>query len=273
MQSKSEMPEEQEANQSSDAASESHQKQEIKRENIWLNLGLNVFIPSLLMTKGKAWFEWLHQTIFQPEQPYDMPPALLLIIGLAFPLSYGIYDFITRRKYNFFSVLGFVSILITGGVGLMQLDKDWIAIKEAAIPALFAVAVLVSLKTPFPLVKTFLYNPELFNVPKIEAALQERKNELHFEKLMVRCTLYLVASFVLSAILNYVLAKYFIRSETGTDEFVAEIGKMTAWSWIVIVIPSMAVTFLALMTLVKGIKQFTGYELEDVMLVGQPAAE
>lgn len=249
------------------------QQPEVKRENIWLNIGLNVLIPSLLMTKGKSWFEWLHQSIFQPEQPFEMRPEWLLVIGLAFPLSYGIYDFITRRKYNFFSVLGFVSILITGGVGLMELDKDWIAIKEAAIPALFAIAVLISLKTPFPLVKTFLYNPELFDVPKIEAALQERQNELHFEKLMVRCTLYLVASFVLSAILNYVLARYFIRSETGTDEFVAEIGKMTAWSWVVIVIPSMGVTFLALMTLVKGIKQFTGYELEDVMLVGAPAGD
>lgn len=226
-----------------------------KRENIWLNLGLNVIIPSVLMSKGKDWFQ--------------LDQAVLLVVALAFPISYGIYDFIVRRKYNFFSVLGFVSILISGGVGLMKLDKDWIAIKEAAIPALFAVAVLVTLKTPFPLVRTFLYNPELFDVPKIEKALAKRNTESQFEKLMTQCTLLLSASFVLSAVLNYGLAKYLIRSETGTDEFVKEMGKMTAWSWVVITIPTMAITMLALMKLLKGIEQFTGYEFEDVMLMTQ----
>ena len=158
----------------------------------------------------------------------------LLVIALAFPVAYGIYDFVARKKYNFFSVLGFVSILITGAVGIFELNKDWVAVKEAAIPALFAVAVLVSLKTPFPLVRTFLFNPDIFNVPKIERALVERNNETAFEKLLVNCTLYLVASFVLSAVLNYGLAKYVIRSETGTIEFTEELGKMHALSWPVI---------------------------------------
>lgn len=124
-----------------------------QRENIWLNIGLNVIIPSVLMSQGEQWF--------------GLEPAPLLIVALAFPLCYGIYDFATRGKYNFFSMLGFVSILISGGVGLLELDKDWIAIKEAAIPALFAIAILLSLKTSFPLVRTFLYSPELFDVPKV----------------------------------------------------------------------------------------------------------
>jgi hypothetical protein len=85
---------------------------------------------------------------------------------------------------------------------------------------------------------------------------------------MVHCTLYLVFSFALSAVLNFVLAKYFIRSETGTDAFVQEMGKMTAWSWPVIVIPSMIVMVFALFKLTKGIKQLTGYELEEVMVAG-----
>lgn len=228
-----------------------------KRENVWMNIGLNVLVPSLLMTKGKDWLGLEN-------------PAWLLVIALAFPISYGIYDLVTRKKYNFFSVLGFVSILISGGVGLMELDKGWIAVKEAAIPALFAVAVLASLWTPFPLVRTFLYSPEIFDVPKIEAALKARQTETAFERLMVRCTLLLVGSFMLSAVLNFALAKYFIRSETGTDAFVQEMGRMTAWSWPVITIPSMAVMMVAFFQLVGGIKRHTGYEIDDVVLVGHP---
>ena len=222
-----------------------------------MNLGLNVLVPSLLMTKGKSWLGL-------------ESPALLLVIALAFPISYGIYDFVTRKKYNFFSVIGFVSILISGGVGLLELDKDWIAIKEAAIPALFAIAVFVSLWTPFPLIKTFLYNPEIFDVPKIEAALVEKDTKEGFERLMVQCTLLLVGSFVLSAGLNYGLAKWLIRSETGTDEFVQEMGRMTAWSWPVITLPSMAIMMVAFFKLIGGIKKFTGYEVDDVVLVGAP---
>lgn len=314
-----------------------------KRENIWLNLGLNVLLPSLMMSKGEGWYRGFQSrggtALPVPESASDIAeaaiinwhiksdaavtagdalctigseaatvditapaegflvqlatigdsvgvgdklgaivdgsvpafnPAALLIVALAFPVCYGIYDFVTRRKYNFFSVLGFVSILISGGVGLLELDKDWIAIKEAAIPALFAIAVLVSLRTRFPLIRTFLYTPELFNVPKVEAALKEKQNESLFEKLMARCTLYLAGSFVLSAILNYALAKFFIRSETGSPEFVKEMGQMTLWSWPVITLPSVAVMMYALMQLVSGIEKYTGYEMEDVLLVGQP---
>lgn len=228
-----------------------------KRENVWLNIGLNVLIPSLLMMKGKSWLGIDNA-------------ALLLVIALAFPVCYGIYDFIVRKKYNFFSVIGFVSILISGGVGLLELDKGWIAIKEAAIPALFAVAVLVSLWTPFPLIRTFLYSPEIFDVEKIEAALEKRHTKPQFERLMVHCTLLLVGSFVLSAVLNYGLARYFIRSETGSDAFVQEMGKMTAWSWPVITLPSMVVMMVAFFKLIGGIKKHTGYELDDVVLVGHP---
>ena len=241
-----------------------------KRENVWLNIGLNVLIPSLIMSKAtdlQKYFFKLDDDVLPKELPIS--PAWVLVFALAFPICYGIYDFATRKKYNFFSILGFVSILISGGVGLLELDKDWIAVKEAAIPALFAVAVWGSLKTPFPLVRTFLYSPEIFDVPKVEAALAERNNRANFETLIKQCTYYLVASFALSAVLNYALAKYFVRSETGTPEFLEELGKMTFWSWPVITIPSMAVMMLALLKLVKGIYTNTGYELEDVLLAAQ----
>ena len=138
-----------------------------QRENIWLNIGLNVIIPSILMSKGGKIYEYF------TKQPLEST-LWLLVIALSFPIAYGVYDFIVRKKYNFFSILGFVSILITGAVAILELPKDWVAVKEAAIPALFALAILISLKTPFPLVKTFLYNPDIFDVPKIENALAER---------------------------------------------------------------------------------------------------
>lgn len=251
-----------------------------KRENIWLNIGLNVLLPSLLLVYGQSWLDKMAAGIaplksfldrIQETMDWETTSPVVLIVALAFPISYGIYDFVVRRKYNFFSILGFVSILISGGIALMELDKGWIAIKEAAIPALFAVAVVVSLKTPFPLIRTFLFNPEIFNVPKIEAALVEKDKKQPFEKLMSRCTLMLAGSFLMSAVLNYFLAKYFIQSESDTDAFKVEMGKMQFWSWPVITVPSMIIMFYILNQLLNGIHKYTGYDFDDVLLVGQPA--
>ena len=228
-----------------------------QRENIWLNLALNCIIPSVLMTKGSSWL--------------GIEGAPLLILALAFPICYGIYDFVSRKKYNFFSILGFVSILITGGIGLLEVDVFWFAIKEAAIPALFAVAVLVSLVTPFPLIRGFLFNPEIFDVPKIDAALDAKGKRDDFEKLMKNCTLLLAGSFILSAILNYGLAKKLVTHDPKVDKvaYTEDVGRMTAWSYPVIMVPSMAIMMVALYKLSNGIEDFTGFHIEDVMHIGK----
>ena len=222
-----------------------------KPENPWLNLGFNILVPALLLLKGNKWF--------------DASPSTTLIIALMFPLSYGSFDFVRRKQCNFLSVIGFVSVLITGGVGLLKLSKDWIAVKEAAVPGLFALAVLFTARTSKPLVKRFLFNDQFFDVALIESKLETRNKRAAFEKLLVQSTLLLALSFLVSSILNYLLARFLIRSETGSHAFNEELAKMTFWSYPVIVLPSMAVMFLALWMLLRGIHQLTDLGIESVM--------
>src|SRR5690625_3325418 len=87
-----------------------------KRENIFLNLALNLLVPVLLLKKGATWLPALS-------------PVQVLLVALLFPTIYFIYDFYKRRKYNFISILGFASILLTGGIGLLQLNPIWVAVK------------------------------------------------------------------------------------------------------------------------------------------------
>jgi hypothetical protein len=223
-----------------------------KRENLWVNLVLNVVLPSFLLSKGGTWF--------------GLAPAHVLVIALAFPVAYGIYDFLTRKKVNLFSIIGFVSVLITGTIGLLKdVPTQWIAVKEAAVPLLFAVAVLVSTRTKKPLVRSLLYSPELFDVDLIEASLDAKGTRTDFNRVILACTYWLVGSFLLSAALNYALASWIVRSPSGTEAFNQEIGRLTALSWPVIAIPSTAVMMVALMLLVKGIERCTGHALDDVL--------
>ncbi len=115
-----------------------------KPENIWLNLLFNIAVPTLVLTKLSS--------------ETRLGPLGALVVGMAFPLSYGIYDLITRKKWNLFSIVGLVSVGLTGGLGLMKVGSLGFAIKEATVPAIFAVAVLATLRTKRPLVREMMLN-------------------------------------------------------------------------------------------------------------------
>lgn len=54
---------------------------------------------------------------------------MALVAALLFPVVYGGMDLIRNKKFNFISALGFISVLLTGGIGLLELDTRWLALK------------------------------------------------------------------------------------------------------------------------------------------------
>jgi len=190
---------------------------------------------------------------------------LALIAALSLPLGMGIYEFITNRKITFVPALGFISILLTGSIGLLKLPSEYIAIKEALIPLVLAIATLISTYTPFPLVRTFLYNEMVMDTQKIADHLEKANKQKDFDNMMVKATWMLASSFFLSAILNYLLARWIVVSPSGTPEFNDQLGTMNIWSYPVIVVPCMIITMFALFYVIRHIKRLTGLELEDVI--------
>lgn len=234
-----------------------------KNENLLLNLLCNVVLPSVILIKFSAPAKVLFW------QSPGLGPVWALVVALAFPVLYGAYDLVVRRKWNFFSVVGFVSVLLTGGLGLFEVAAIWIAVKEAAVPLIFGVAVVGSLWTSTPLVRTLLYNDKILDTAKVAGVLAQRDAQTAFDRLLVRATWLLAASFFLSAVTNFVLARVVLRSPPDTAAFKAEMGRMLALSWPVNVLPSMAVTLFALWYLLSGIRRLTGLTLDDVFR--QPA--
>ena len=230
-----------------------------KKENLLLNLLLNIAIPTLVLMKLSS--------------DQYLGNKLALIVALSFPIGYGLYDFKTRSKINFFSILGFVSVLLTGGISLLELDPKYIAIKEASIPGLLGIATLISIKTRFPLVKTLLLNESVIEVKKINAALAARGAEAGFQSSLHFATVLIAGSFFLSSFLNFVLAKMIVVSSPGTEQFNIELGKLTAMSYPVIAIPSLLVMFGILFYLARSITRHTGLALEDIFVDVQAQAE
>lgn len=227
-----------------------------KKENLLLNLACNIAAPTFVLMKLSS--------------ENRLGPVWALVIALVFPLSYGIYDYVVRRKTNLFSIIGLLSVLLTGGLGLFKVDGIWFAVKEAAIPLIFGAVVLISAKTKRPLVREVLYNEQVIDVAKVNAALDSRGQRLEFERLLKRASLGLALSFLLSAVLNFGLARYLLTSPAGTEEFNAQLGRMNMLNWPVIVLPSMVVTMIVFWRLMSGLTRLTGLELDEIFKTGKP---
>jgi hypothetical protein len=217
----------------------------------WIDLLVSIVIPSVILMKLSG-DEYLGN-------------VMALLIGLAFPLSWGLFELIRYHKYNFIAVLGLISVGLTGGIGLMELDAGWLAVKEAAVPAIIGIAVLISTRTRYPLVKTLLYNPTILNVDKIQSVLKKNNSEDEFNGRLQRASYLFSLTFLFSSIMNYVLAKWIVTSPSGTQAFNEELGRMTLVSYPMIAIPSMIMMIAIFYYLWRSIRRLTGYTLEDVM--------
>ncbi len=229
-----------------------------KQENVWLNLGFNIAAPSLLLIKGRSIFEYF----CAPAEGVDI---WIFIAALSFPLVYGIYDLIDRKKWNIFSVIGLLSVLLTGGIGLMKLSRECMIVKETAVPLVLGVAVLATAFTKRPLAKMIMLNDDVVDVKRIDEALDARNARNEYDSSLRGATYWVAASFLLSAFLNFFLASYIFRSEPGTEAFNEEVGKMTAMSFPVIVIPTTVVFIFAMYKFFASLTKCTGLKLDEII--------
>ena len=234
-----------------------------KEENPMISIMLNVVIPVVILT-------------YLSKDKY-LGPVRGLAAALILPVGYGIHTLIKERRADFIAIIGIISVLLTGVFGILKLPPQWIAVKEAAIPLIIGLAIVISLKTPWPLIKKILMSEKLFNVPLLHEKLRERGTEAQFEKRLTGLTWGFASSMFLSSALNYTLAKIILKSEPGTEAYAAEIGKMTGLSYIVVMLPSMAVMMAVLWALIKTLTHLTGLKLDDLLAEHlqekKPAAE
>jgi intracellular septation protein A len=195
----------------------------------------------------------------------DLGVTSALILALAFPIFWGAFEFFKSSKLNYFALLGLVSVGITGGIGLLQLDQQWIAVKEAAIPGLIGLAVLASTWTRYPLIKAIIYNPGILDVSRIQRKLEETSNSALFEARLLKATYFLSGTFFFSAVMNYILAKLIVTSPTGSAAFNEELGQLTLLSYPVIAIPSTLMMMAILYYIWRTVHRMTGLELEELL--------
>ena len=229
-----------------------------KKPNQLLEIAVTIALPAVILTLLSG--------------PERLGTVGALLLALALPLGWGVWDLATRRKLSWLAVLGVISTLLTGGIGLLKLDPFWLAVKEAGVPSLIGLVIMGSAWTKSPLIRLLVFNDTLFDVVKVHRALDERGNEQAFEQRLRQGTVLLAMTFFFSAVANYVLTRWVVTSPAGTEAFNQELGRLTALSYPIIAIPSMVMMMGLMFWLARCAKGLTGLDLGD-MLQGAPTPQ
>jgi hypothetical protein len=225
-----------------------------KKPNPLLEIAVTIIVPAVILMKlsGAA----------------SLGPLRALLLALAFPLAWGLWDGIRRRKLNWIAVLGVVSTLLTGGIGLLALDAKWLAVKEAAVPGLIGIIILGSAWTASPLIRLLVFNASLFDVDRVTTALQAKGSTAAFEQRLRQGTVLLAGTFFFSAVANYALARWVVTSPAGTEAFNEELGRLTLLSYPVIAIPSTLMMMGLLFWLAREARRLTGLPMGEMLQGG-----
>ena len=170
-----------------------------EQENVLISMLLNIIVPVLVLSKLS--------------DNDRLGPMWALIVAVIIPAGYGIWFAVSRRQANLYSILGVVSVLLTGVLGLLQTDAIWIAIKETIMPLLIGAVVLLSHLRPTPFVASIFLNPQVVDRAKISAALESSGNSENFSKLLWKSSLALFGTLLFSAVLNFFVAQYCLEGK------------------------------------------------------------
>ena len=226
-------------------------KTEPSKPNALLEISVTIIAPALVLMKLSG--------------ETSLGPMKALLLALAFPLAWGLWDAWRRHKFNWLAALGVVSTLLTGGIGLMKLDPGWLAVKEAAVPTLIGLVIMGSAWTSKPLIHLMVFNASLFDVERVHKALDAKGTAAAFEQCLRRGTVMLAGTFLFSAVANYFLTRAVVTSPAGTEAFNAELGRLTLLSYPIIAIPSMLMMMAMLYWLARQAKSLTGLQLGDML--------
>lgn len=214
-----------------------------------LDLGMNVAAPTIVLTflSGGAM----------------LGPVGGIVTALAFPIVHSVVTVIRSRTISPLAALALVSVLLTGGIGLLEISVRWFAWKEAAFPAVLGVAAAASVHTRWPAIPVLLR--PLLDQEKVSALLAERGEAPGWVADQRRATRQLGAVMLATAAGTFAFARFMVTSPTGSEAFAAELGRYTGLSLPVLGVPSTVLAALVLRSLLLSMERRTGVDVEDLL--------
>lgn len=152
-------------------------------------------------------------------------PALLVAIGI--PAVWGVIGLVRTRRVEVSAIMGIISVLATGVIGVFELNTRLFAAKEAAIPLGFAAILVASNMTKFPIVT--LLADMVQRRDRVRSAVDSLNRQQEYHQHLVRSGAIWAGIMTLSGVLKFALATWLVRAPAGTQAFNHQLAQYELW--------------------------------------------
>jgi hypothetical protein len=179
-------------------------------------------------------------------------PLNALLLAVLIPATYGIWELVRSRTINASSILGVVSVLMTGLIAIFELSTSLFPLKEAVIPIGFAVVLLVTNRMRFPVVKLLFDMVQKRDL--VERMVTEQGKASAYRKHTERSGMLWAGIMSLSGVLKFMLSSVIMTADPGTQEFNTQLA-----TYGLVQIPTtMLLTMVLILSLIYSIAKGTG---------------
>lgn len=234
-----------------------------QRENPIFNILFNIVIPVVILRNGSEWLDSIDVNALNIHND-----SFTFLIAILFPCVYFVYDLKQKKDINFIAIIGFLNVLLTGGIGIfggkLGLSKNWFIIKEGSLPLIIGLILWGISKYKRAIFNSVLLNDIIFDTDKIKNSLSDNKKST-LDNLSYNAGAYLIIGFFISSIIQFILASQIITSNPGEPNFNKEVSTMTWVSYVAVFLPTVLIVGRGFLKLINGIEDLTGLEKEDFL--------
>jgi hypothetical protein len=243
------------------------------KENPILSICCNILIPVIILKNGSKWINRILIQYYGEEWVYQNSiivdiSSIVFFIALICPVIYFFYDLLNRKNINLISILGFINILLTGGIGIFGakfgLSKNWFILKEGLLPIIIGLVLTIMSKYRQSSFNRILLNEVLFDNDKIRNSIKEDM-QYEFKYIVRKAGYYLIAGFFISSIIQFTLASLIVVSSPGEPSFNQEVSTMTWVSYIAVLLPTMVIVGKGYLGLITGIEKITSLKKNEFL--------
>lgn len=204
-------------------------------------------------------------------KPWHLGPVWGLGIAIAMPLSYSVWFFMRTRRANALSIAGMGSILLTGWITWAAWQPDGsvdarfltvFAVKESLLPTLIGLCVLMSQRTSNPLIHLFIFNAQVFDIQRIDYALNSEGTRKEFDRVLRNAAFALAGTFLMSGAIIFFLTLHLLGAVDATAPNARElynkaISRQMLWGFVAVGVPFVFAAGFILVWLLKRLEKLT----------------
>lgn len=213
----------------------------------WLELACTVAAPVLVLSFGTS----------------TLGPTGALVVALVFPFGFALAAVAREGRPSALSAMSLASVVLTGGIGLLELPPAWFAVKEAAVPAAFGLGIAATAATRYDVVGVLL--DRLIDPERLTAAVTRAEQRHALVRATRRGTIELGAVTALSGVASGLFAAWWVHAPPGTEAFTSELAAYTGWSFPAVTLPSMALSAVVLRRVLAGLEAAAGRPFDELL--------